>query len=86
MDTQAILAAMTPDLYERFKQAIALRKWPNGQRLTPEQLDTCLQAIMAWEHAHVPPEARTGYVPPKQVACAEDSHIHTHEHPLRWTH
>lgn len=86
MDKQAVLAALTPELYERFKQAVALRKWPNGQRLTAEQINTCMQAILVWEHTHLPAEARTGFVPPKETACADESHIHTYEQPVRWTH
>lgn len=81
---QAVLAAMTPQVYERFKSAVELRKWPDGKTLTSEQLQTCLQAIIAYEHHHLPAEQRTGYIPPKTEPCADDTHIHTHETPLTW--
>jgi Uncharacterized protein conserved in bacteria len=81
---QAVLAAMTPQIYERFKRAVELRKWPDGNPVSNEQLQTCLQAIIAYEHHHFPPEQRTGYVPPKTEPCVDDSHIHTHETPLKW--
>ncbi len=84
MDIQAVLAAMNPAVYESFKTAIALRKWPSGQALTPEQLATCMQAVITWEDKHVAPENRVGYVPPKVQACEDESHIHTIEKPLQW--
>ena len=80
----AVLAAMTPGVYERFKNAVELRKWPDGKALTSGQMQTCLQAIIAYEHHHFPPEQRTGYVPPKTEPCTDDSHIHTRETPLTW--
>jgi len=84
MDINEIARAMTADIYQAFKTAVELRKWPNGERLTPEQTATCLQAIIAWETQHVPVEERVGYIPPKEEPCADDSHIHTHETPLKW--
>jgi len=81
---QAVLSAMTPQVYESFKRAVELRKWPDGRSLSAQQLQTCMQAIIAYEHHHFPPEQRTGYVPPKTEPCADDSHIHTRETPLKW--
>jgi uncharacterized protein YeaC (DUF1315 family) len=81
---QSVLDVMTPQIYASFKRAVELRKWPDGRLLTQEQLATCLQAIIAYEHQHLPPEERTGYVPPKTTACEDDSHIHTHETPISW--
>lgn len=81
---QSVLAAMTPQVYESFKLAVERRKWPDGRAVTNEQLQTCLQAIIAYEYHHLPPEQRTGYVPPKTEPCADESHIHTHETPLTW--
>jgi hypothetical protein len=80
----AILAAMTPDIYQRFLSAVAIGKWPNAQALTAEQKATCIEAIIVYENQHVAPHLRTGYVPPKTEPCSDDSHIHTHEIPLKW--
>lgn len=81
-DPKALLEAVTPQVYQNFKCAIALRKWPDGRRLSEAQLQTCLQAVIAYEHHHLPPEERTGYVPPKKSVC---DHEHpTDETPLQW--
>lgn len=64
-----MLDLLTPDIYRRFQTAIELRKWPNGQALTPGQLKTCMQAVIAYEAKHLPENERTGYVPPKAQPC-----------------
>lgn len=62
---------ISAEIYDRFRQAIALRKWPNGTPLTKEQLDICMQAIIRYEYLHLPPEERTGYVAPAEDACSK---------------
>ncbi len=84
LDPQSMVAAMTPEVYANFKTAIELRKWRNGEALSEEQLELCIQAVIAYEHQYLPQQERTGYVPPKTQPCADESHIHTHEAPLKW--
>jgi uncharacterized protein YeaC (DUF1315 family) len=82
-DLPGMLEAVTPQVYQSFRRAIELRRWPDGRRLTEQQLQTCLQAVIAYEHYHLPPEQRTGYVPPKADACGHDDHA-PEETPLQW--
>lgn len=60
---------ITPEIYENLRQAVEQGQWQNGVELTQEQRENCLQAMILWEHNNLPPEARTGYVPPKKTAC-----------------
>ena len=53
---------LDPETYQRLKQAIELRKWPNGERLTDEQLTISMQAVITYEATHVPEHERTGYM------------------------
>ena len=62
MDKQTILASLTPEVVDKFRMAIELGKWPDGRKLTAEQRETCMQAVMVWEHEHLPPAERTGYI------------------------
>ena len=87
MDFKQLLDSITPEVYENLKTAIELGKWANGEKLTQEQKELCMQAVIAYEHKHVPEDQRTGYIPPKphshcggsgDVAEAED------EKPLKW--
>lgn len=62
IDVAAMLSALTPELIARFRTAVELGKWPNGDRLTPAQRQTCMQAMVVWEHHHLPENQRTGYI------------------------
>ncbi len=60
-----LLSSITPAVYDNFKRAVELGKWPDGRQVTPEQRQLCMAAIIAYEHRHLPQEQRSGYVPPK---------------------
>lgn len=82
MDFQQLLNSITPDIYERFKRAVELGKWPDTRPLTQEQRALCMQAIIAYEHRK-PEDQRTGYVPPKTTPCAPHAD-EEQEQPLKW--
>lgn len=84
MMIEDILKVMTPDLYQRFRRAIELGKWPDGRQLSQEQMATCIQSVIAYEAAHLPPEQRTGYIPPKPDACDHESTSADDLQPLNW--
>lgn len=86
MNIDEVLKIMTPELYQGFKRAIELGKWPDGRKLSQEQLATCMQSVIAYELRNLPPEERTGYVPPKSSACdTEHDHAADDEpQPLNW--
>ncbi|GAB2784750.1 YeaC family protein [Halomonas shantousis] len=63
MTFDRMVSQMTPAIYESLKQAVQLRKWPDGRRLTPEQTELCLEAVIKYEAEHkVPEEQRVGYI------------------------
>ena len=62
MDKETILATLTPEVIDKFRMAIELSKWSDGRKLTAEQRETCMQAVMIWEHEHLSPSERTGYI------------------------
>ncbi|MBF1994151.1 YeaC family protein [Serratia symbiotica] len=49
MDVQDLIAAMTPEIYQRLLRAVELGKWSDGIALTPEQKANSLQAVMLWQ-------------------------------------
>ncbi|ATA17889.1 MAG: YeaC family protein [Gibbsiella quercinecans] len=49
MDVKDLIAAMTPEVYQRLARAVELGKWPDGVALTPEQKENSLQAVMLWQ-------------------------------------
>lgn len=58
----ALIGGITPDIYRKLREAVALGKWENGDKLTAEQTEHCLQAIIAWDHRHLPEQERVGYI------------------------
>ncbi len=84
----AMLAALTPEIVAGLRTAIEIGKWPDGRRLTQEQRETCMQAVLAWEIRHLPEHERTGYIDRGTKAegevCESHEHSHDEEHPVRF--
>ncbi len=78
MNVEQLLAALTPEIVARFRTAIEIGKWPDGRIVTPEQRETCMQAVVAWEFKHLPEEQRTGYIDrgtkKKDESCDSNTH------------
>ena len=51
-ELEAMLAAMTPEVYERLSAAVETGKWPDGVALTQDQRDNCMQLVMLWQARH----------------------------------
>jgi len=87
MDLQQLLSSLTPDIYRNLMRAVELGKWPNGERLSADQRQLCMQAIIAYEHKNLPPEQHSGYIEPEPHAhCGSDGdHDHDEPKPLKWT-
>jgi len=88
LDPEATLAALTPEIVDRLRTAVEIGKWPNGDRLTPEQRATSMQAVLIWEMKHLPENQRTGYIDKGKKegeACDTDHNhaLHDEERPLR---
>ncbi|MGJ7458657.1 YeaC family protein [Halomonas sp. MA07-2] len=68
MTFERMIQQMTPAIYQGLKQAVELRKWPDGRLLSPEQTELCLEAVMRYEFENnVPEEQRVGYL--QQRTC-----------------
>ena len=53
---------ITPEIYESLKTAVEIGKWSDGRKLTREQKELSLQAVIAWEVQNLPEDQRTGYM------------------------
>jgi len=72
---QDILAMMNPEVHMNLKTAVELGKWPDGRKLSAEQLEYCLQAIIAYEQHNLSEEMRVGYIDRsglKKTHCDDD--------------
>ncbi|MCP3749349.1 MULTISPECIES: YeaC family protein [Pseudomonas] len=59
---------ITPEIYQSLKLAVELGKWADGRKLTTEQKELSLQAVIAWELQNLPEEERTGYMGPQECS------------------
>ncbi|MGH8463855.1 MAG: YeaC family protein [Pseudomonas sp.] len=59
---------ITPEIYESLKLAVELGKWADGRKLTTEQKELSLQAVIAWEVQNLPEDQRTGYMGPQECS------------------
>jgi uncharacterized protein YeaC (DUF1315 family) len=59
---QELLASMTPEIHQSLKTAVELGKWPNGERLSAEQVELCLQAVIAYDQRNLPQTERVAYI------------------------
>lgn len=65
MDFQQLIESITPEIYNNLKTAVEVGKWPDGSRLTPEQREHSIQAVIAYDARHKAEEERVGYIAPK---------------------
>ncbi|EEF23830.1 conserved hypothetical protein [Ricinus communis] len=91
MDYQQLIANITPDVHASLKRAVEIGRWPDGRRLTDEQRALCMEAVIAYEAAHVGETDRVGYIDRGSKAegevCGDDDHDHADHHepqPLQW--
>ena len=53
---------ITPEIYQNLKLAVEIGKWPDGRKLSLEQKELCLQAMIAYELKHLPEDQHTGFM------------------------
>ena len=62
MDFNALIDSITPETYAALLKAIELGKWADGNRLTQEQKEHVMQAIIAYGEKNLAPEQRVGFI------------------------
>ncbi|WED20944.1 DUF1315 family protein [Vibrio sp. JC009] len=50
--TEEIISAITPEAYKRLQYAVETGRWPEGEQLTRDQRDYCMQAVMLYQSRH----------------------------------
>lgn len=68
MNLEQLLSAITPEIYENLKRSVELGKWPDGRKLTKDQKELCMEAMIYFESkAGMDESAKTGYLDTKKV-------------------
>ncbi len=87
MNFEKLIDSITPEIYQSLKTGLELGKWADGNKLTAQQKEHTMQAIIGYEQKHFATEERTGYVPPKPKKaepCDKDDNKSEVEMPLKW--
>lgn len=71
MTFERMVQQMSPAIYTSLRQAVELRKWPDGRLLSREQTELCLEAVIRYEvENNVPEEQRVGYLEQRTCGAA----------------
>ncbi|MGM0768980.1 MAG: YeaC family protein [Pseudomonadota bacterium] len=63
MTYDELIERLDPTVYTNLRRSIELGKWPDGRRLSPEQREICLEAVIYYENLHnIPETERVGYL------------------------
>ena len=60
-----VASTISAEVYASFKLAVEIGKWPDGRKLSAEQKELCLQAMIAYELKNLPEDQHTGYMGPQ---------------------
>ena len=62
MKLEELISSITPETYRNLRRAVELGKWFDGTRLSREQLENCMQAIIAYDTKNLSVGDRVGYI------------------------
>ena len=62
MTFDELLQSMTPEIHATMKTAVELGKWADGRRLSSEERESCMQAVIAYDELHLPEDQRVGFI------------------------
>ena len=63
MTYEELIERLDPNVYQNLRQSIELGKWPDGRKLTPQQREMSLEAVIYYENLHgIPEQERVGYL------------------------
>lgn len=90
MDFEKLINNITPDIHASLKRAVEIGKWPDGRRLTLEQKELCMEAVINYEQRFVDEHERVGYIDrgkkDEGEMCDDEPVADPHqEKPLKWT-
>lgn len=71
---EELLSSITPEVHSKLKQAIELGRWENGERLSKEQVELCMQAVIAYDEIHLSEEEKVGYIDRSKLQAKKMGH------------
>ena len=88
MNFEQLIDNINPDIYNGLKRAIEIGKWPDGRKLTDEQREHCMSAVIAYDLKCREASERVGFIDRGSKAegeiCGDDHSDEAEETPLQW--
>jgi len=56
MDANALVASMSPEIYQKLTVAVETGKWLDGSPITDAQRESCMQAVMIYQATILKPD------------------------------
>lgn len=53
MDYSQVVDNLSPEIIEKLTTAIEIGRWESGEKLTSEQIESAMQAVMVWQAKHI---------------------------------
>jgi uncharacterized protein len=53
VDYSQAVSNLNLDVINKLRKAIEIGRWESGDKVTPEQLDSAMQAVMFWQSKHM---------------------------------
>ncbi|MAH74165.1 MAG: hypothetical protein CBC09_09375 [Cellvibrionales bacterium TMED49] len=69
MKFRNLARSLTPEVYQTFKRAVEIGRWPDGSGLSVDQKEICIQAIIEFE-SDIPESQRTGFIASRVDSCS----------------
>lgn len=91
MEFEQLINNITPEIYSNLKRAIEIGKWADGRKLSQQQKESCMEAVLNYEQRFVPETERVGYIDRGSKAdgaqCDDDTASSSDEEPkpLKWS-
>ena len=71
---EELLTSITPEVHNKLKKAVELGRWENGDRLSKEQIELCMQAVIAYDEIYLDEEEKIGYIDRARLKAKETRH------------
>lgn len=84
MTLEDLIKNLNPQMHQQIRRAIELGHWPDGRKLSNDDKEICMQALIAYEAEHLPEDQRIGYIPEDDKGCLPEWLKPAEEQPIKW--
>lgn len=67
MQFEDLITSMSRETYDRLVTAVETGRWPDGNKLSPEQRENSLQLVMAYQSRYIPSDQHMSIGPDGQM-------------------